>query len=489
MDRKKILTQILRFFAAIFIVVLGFITIIASGGGGGGDGNDVIGAGNPTITGFTPASGQVGDTVTITGTNFSATPTNNTVNFNGTAAVVTSSTTTQIVTTVPTDAATGPITVAVSNKSATSSSPFTITLFSPLDITLSSQNFWEFSWDYYYSSAAQGGGGSSSTDNGKFWVVLGQATQIEGVTAYEVLTYGKSKSEDKNFGPRWKYMAIGNNKIFGSIDGTTLTTIFDTVTGKWVGGGFFTTFPASTLSIAQNGTISTTNDYIDGPAIVVQRSASQSQCEYFSDYGTICGDSSYDYKEYEYYSGVTGPTGYYYYNSYFDWGGGFGSGATWEHNAGLTASSFTGQTNPLTNEVEPNDSPATARQVTLTSVIIGTVSQSALANVGNTLIPGIFVVDPTVEDWYRFTMASAGTVTITLSFQNYADADLDLYLMNSTGTDLAASNSFSGDDNLLTTHAQLEYIQVIDLPAGTYTIGVDGYATPAGPVEYTLQLE
>lgn len=80
----------------------------------------------PSITGFTPTSGLVGATVTITGTNFSTTPSNNTVQFNGTLAVVTASTATNITTTVPTGATTGPITVTVSGNTATSATPFTV---------------------------------------------------------------------------------------------------------------------------------------------------------------------------------------------------------------------------------------------------------------------------------------------------------------------------------------------------------------------------
>ena len=73
-----------------------------------------------SISGFTPTSGAVGDTVTINGSGFSNVAGQNTVNFNGTAAVVTSATTTQIVTTVPVGATTGPITVVSQNGMATS---------------------------------------------------------------------------------------------------------------------------------------------------------------------------------------------------------------------------------------------------------------------------------------------------------------------------------------------------------------------------------
>jgi uncharacterized repeat protein (TIGR03803 family)/surface protein len=81
----------------------------------------------PTITSFTPTSGPVGTTVTITGTNFSTAPANNTVTFNGTTAVVTASTATSITTTVPTGAATGKISVTVGGNIATSANDFTVT--------------------------------------------------------------------------------------------------------------------------------------------------------------------------------------------------------------------------------------------------------------------------------------------------------------------------------------------------------------------------
>ncbi|HTP64796.1 MAG TPA: IPT/TIG domain-containing protein, partial [Geobacteraceae bacterium] len=80
----------------------------------------------PTITGVSPAGGPVGTTVTITGTGFDVTSANNTVMFNGTAAVVTSSTGTNIVTYVPMGATTGPVTVTVAGQTATSPTIFTV---------------------------------------------------------------------------------------------------------------------------------------------------------------------------------------------------------------------------------------------------------------------------------------------------------------------------------------------------------------------------
>jgi YD repeat-containing protein len=93
-----------------------------------------------SIINFTPGNGVAGNQVTINGTGFSATASQNAVTFNGVAATVTSSTTTRIVTSVPASATTGPIAVTSPSGSATSSAPFTvgatgmptITSFTPL---------------------------------------------------------------------------------------------------------------------------------------------------------------------------------------------------------------------------------------------------------------------------------------------------------------------------------------------------------------------
>lgn len=71
----------------------------------------------PTITSIDPTSGKVGETVTITGTDFSTTPEDNEVRFNGVQASVTASTATTITTIVPAGATTGNITVTRDGES------------------------------------------------------------------------------------------------------------------------------------------------------------------------------------------------------------------------------------------------------------------------------------------------------------------------------------------------------------------------------------
>jgi YD repeat-containing protein len=78
------------------------------------------------IISFAPQSGLVGSTVTISGTAFSPTPSQNTVQFNGTTASIVSASATSLVVTVPTGATTGPINVSTSAGSVSSGSNFTV---------------------------------------------------------------------------------------------------------------------------------------------------------------------------------------------------------------------------------------------------------------------------------------------------------------------------------------------------------------------------
>jgi hypothetical protein len=80
------------------------------------------------ITGLSPASGAAGTAVTIKGSGFSATPADNAVRFNGTAAVVTASDSGSISTTVPAGASTGRVTVTVGASTATSPRDFVVVI-------------------------------------------------------------------------------------------------------------------------------------------------------------------------------------------------------------------------------------------------------------------------------------------------------------------------------------------------------------------------
>ncbi len=73
----------------------------------------------PTISSAAPDSGAFNTTVTITGTNFSTTTTNDIVSFNGAAATVSAATATQLTVTVPKGAGTGAIKLTIGTNTIT----------------------------------------------------------------------------------------------------------------------------------------------------------------------------------------------------------------------------------------------------------------------------------------------------------------------------------------------------------------------------------
>src|SRR5688572_15746644 len=82
----------------------------------------------PTIQSFSPAAGLIGATVTITGTNFSSTPSDNIVFFGSARANVVSSAPTALTVVVPSVATYQPVTVTVNGLTTTSSNPFIVLL-------------------------------------------------------------------------------------------------------------------------------------------------------------------------------------------------------------------------------------------------------------------------------------------------------------------------------------------------------------------------
>lgn len=83
-------------------------------------------AGTPSIYALRPSHGPIGQTVVIQGQGFSAQAADNAVSFNGVAAVVSAATAQSLTTQVPVGTTTGPVTVVVAGKTATSDHPFVV---------------------------------------------------------------------------------------------------------------------------------------------------------------------------------------------------------------------------------------------------------------------------------------------------------------------------------------------------------------------------
>ncbi len=92
----------------------------------------------PIITSFTPGSGPVGSSITITGSNFGITPSDNIVYFGQVGGVVTAATASSLTVTVPSGAACAPISVTTNHLTALSNLSFHVTFPSTDTLTRSS---------------------------------------------------------------------------------------------------------------------------------------------------------------------------------------------------------------------------------------------------------------------------------------------------------------------------------------------------------------
>ncbi|BAV08017.1 internalin [Filimonas lacunae] len=95
----------------------------------------------PFISSFTPTSGPIGTTVTISGSGFGAAATDNIVYFGAVKATVTAVTGTSLEVTVPAGASYSPISVTAANLTASSSGFFTPTYVTCVSITTASTPF------------------------------------------------------------------------------------------------------------------------------------------------------------------------------------------------------------------------------------------------------------------------------------------------------------------------------------------------------------
>jgi hypothetical protein len=383
----------------------------------------------------------------------------------------------------------------------------TLTTFTGFDFALKQGDFWEYKWDFYDHTWAQGSSGHTDTDAGTFRITLGPPKVINNITAYQVLLSGRSRAfnfhdgryERDFFSSKWKYLAMVNGQMLGSTDGATLDVIFDATDGKWAGGGFFVDFPNSKLITAKSGTIS--NNYISGAAIQTGQSISQTECQIILGI-RICGDSSINYNEYEYFMGGIGPVGYYYFNQYSYSGGGFSSGGLLKDNVGLSVSSLRGEAVSYDleiPEIEPNHGCIRMCFSGICVCTTQTIKQSVdLHKVINADIdkgdPGTVDTragDSTnnlVQDWYQFTLYSSAVVSVIMDFSgSHPDNDLDIYLFDSSNV---LAKSIRDNKDLCsknTADCQTEFIKYT-LSPGTYLVGVQAWNTVSRS-NYTLIID
>jgi len=130
----------------------------------------------PTISGLSASIAAVGTSVTITGTNFSTTAVNNLVAANGIRGKPSTATATSIAVPVPSNATSGPITVATANGSATSSADLFVPPLKPDGTGTFAVS--DVGWT---GRTSVGGTSTVSTANSKIGLDLFNGTQGERV--------------------------------------------------------------------------------------------------------------------------------------------------------------------------------------------------------------------------------------------------------------------------------------------------------------------
>ena len=217
--------------------------------------------------------------------------------------------------------------------------------FSGFEFEIGEGDFWDYRWSTLDRSCAQGRGCSSDKDDGLFRITLGEAIRIQDEPAYKLEITGDPGSN----APPWRYLAVSDNKILGSSDGSSLVVLFDAQTGVWAGSGFFKTrFESDELAKASPGNIfeqettASWSGFRTGPAFVVGRADSQSECETIAGYRICPRQESYSFTENEWFRPGIGAVAYRYQSSSSYSGGGFFSSYSSEENVGLVASSFRG---------------------------------------------------------------------------------------------------------------------------------------------------
>lgn len=224
-----------------------------------------------SIVSFTPRTGYVGASVVINGTGFSTTASQNTVQFNGVAATVILATSTQISTTVPSGATTGPITVSTPNGSAVSTLNFTvgaaagaptITGFQPSSATIGS-TFAIFGTNFYTAannkltlntSRPYATNGTStqinttvppSTASGRISVTTpdGKATSTQDF----YIPFGSHQAADIGYTARFSF---GNSQTVSLSAGKIALLLFDASAGQGASLQLSgSTFPTCTIYI------------------------------------------------------------------------------------------------------------------------------------------------------------------------------------------------------------------------------------------------
>jgi hypothetical protein len=353
-------------------------------------------------------------------------------------------------------------------------------------VTLSDGDYWDFRWTYEEESCAQGSGCNSDSDSGMFRVTLGAPQQVGGRTLYAVTVTGRDYAweEPQSLAPAWQFIGTDGAQLLGSVDGVSVTTLFDASSGGWTGGGFFGRFDTASEAHSAAASAITTADAFaawdgvrPGPAIAVARSDSESMCELIEGRQICPRDESFSTSERQLYRDGVGPFGYTYQRSVSFSGGGFFSSNRFEEAVALVASSLQGDERAFEFETEPNDDYEQAEGPgSLPFAIFGTVHRDLdplfpLNLTGDLAFPG--------HDFYVIETGGVRSASIELTAISNTESTLGLIVTAFDGETLGVA--------AISLEQTATQAVSFDVEQGIlYTVVVGALESPSGRTEYLL---
>ena len=184
-------------------------------------------------------------------------------------------------------------------------------------------------------STFQGSANSSAADAAQFRLTLGAPVQIAGVAMFPVSVSGGTHLLGTiDLAPRWHYLGAAGGKLYGSVDGRTVQTVYSP--DGALSGFFATRDPAQPATLAVKPF---QGDYMSASGIAADSGSSSGGCQMVGDV-QVCSDGTSESGVSEFYLDGIGPLGYARVGTSSSNAGGFFSTATVKYTLELTATSL-----------------------------------------------------------------------------------------------------------------------------------------------------
>lgn len=279
-------------------------------------------------------------------------------------------------------------------------------------------------------------------DAGSYSMKLGPAVDDGDYVMHEISLTG----DTQKMTPRWNYIgADRNGDIYAKVAVSDTPQLLYSAVRNEAGGGFFTDFSLSGLSVSTNTQMVPSNftgpaKYFDGLTRVGYSGSDQDYdpggCEYFAGYGTICTESSSGPStgttHYEYWDAAAGPVGNHFYDYYEDCLGTFCNSRKTERRTLVWSFGDAAGTKIAYHEepdsyATPTPLPTDASFFNMIGEIHGSDQPSGYL-AGYDAAVGMDLA-ATVHDWYAFEVLPGEEIMDFIFFLMWNDeANLEFYL-------------------------------------------------------------